>query len=353
MWKNRLKTITKNNFNYIFITVLLAVFVLLNTVGLLNSRSFLTPNMIVQISYTIILVVSLNLVVGILGELSLGHAGFMYVGAYASALFSHYVSSAIPNSLLRIILSILVGGIVAAVFGLIIGLPALRLRGDYLAIVTLAFGEIIRGVLKNIKIPGVIDSPTVGVQIPRFGQRLFIVAMIAVLFTLFCIQNFVGSKHGRAIIAIRDNEIAARTMGINITYYKLTVFSIAAFFAGIAGVLFANYSNVSFQTFSYNYSIEILVMVVLGGMGSITGSIFASIFLVMLNSELQSVLSGNMAGFKYFVYALVLIFVMIFNTSPKMAAFKNKFSRKNIWSFIVKKILRKKTKAKETNDELL
>ena len=168
----------------------------------------------------------------------------------------------------------LVAGVVAAVFGFIIGLPALRLKGDYLAIATLAFGEIVRCIFKNLPFFG----GAMGMSTKLYdGNTLFIIAFITLLFVVFCCQNLINSKHGRAVVAIRDNEIAAKAMGINVTYYKLLIFMVAAFFAGMAGVLYgATIGTIRQETFSYNYSIEILVMVVLGGMGSINGSLIAA-----------------------------------------------------------------------------
>ena len=347
MKKTSASVIAKKYSNYILIAVLTLIFAILYYSGNLTSRSFITPNMLTQIGYTMILVISLNLVVGFLGELSLGHAGFMYIGAYAAGLFSHYTESFFTAPLLRLILSMAVGGIVAAIFGFIVGLPALRLRGDYLAIVTLAFGEIVRGVLKNIKIPGFIDLPANGFSLPRYSQSLFIVAFVATLFTIFCVQNLVNSKHGRAIMAIRDNEIAARSMGINITYYKLMVFAISSFLAGMAGAIFAHNNAVIYSTFNYNYSIEFLVMVVLGGMGSILGSIISSIFLVIINIQLQSSLSGNLAGLKYLVYALILIITMIFNASPKFAPLREKLN----WKYLISKLRKKKESPAQTGED--
>jgi branched-chain amino acid transport system permease protein len=221
----------------------------------------------------------------------------------------------------------IIGGLIAAVFGFIIGLPALRLKGDYLAIVTLAFGEIVRTIFKNLKSFG----GALGLDSTRYKGNLFIVGFIVILFTLFIIQNIVRSKHGRAITAIRDNEIAARAMGINVTYYKLFVFVVAAFFAGVAGVIYGHFASpVLYSFFSYNYSIEILVMVVLGGMGNITGSIIAATAITFINFQLQTRLSGDLAAVKFLVYALILIVVVVFNNAPKLAGIREKFSLKRI-----------------------
>lgn len=334
-------------FNYSFVSFFLVVFGIIFLANGKSSRMpIFTPNMLSQIAYTMILVLSLNLVVGFLGELSLGHAGFMYIGAYTAGLFSYYTAQIITSDLLRLILAMLVGGVIAAMFGVLVGLPALRLRGDYLAIVTLAFGEIVRGVLKNIKIEGVINTPADGFMIPRY-KSLFIVAFVVVLITLFCIQNLVNSKHGRAIKSVRDNEIAARSMGINITFYKLAVFTFAAFFAGVAGALYSNYALVGPDTFDYNYSIEILVMVVLGGMGSLSGSLISSLIIVFINVKLQSYLTGTLAGAKYLVYAIILIVMMIVSSSPKLAPLREKLN----WKHIKNKLFEKKNKTVENLKE--
>ena len=263
----------RNYINYICIIIFLILSSIMFFNGYIN-RS--TANLITQIAYSVILAVSLNLVVGFLGELSLGHAGFMCVGAYLGCFIANQLHASLSSPLLVLIISMLAGGLLAAVFGLIIGLPALRLKGDYLAIVTLAFGEIVRTIFKNLDTFG----GALGLSTKKYGTELFIVALIMVILMLIIIQNLVRSKHGRAITAIRDNEIAAKAMGINVTFYKLFVFVISAFFAGIAGVIYGHYATpVLYSFFSYNYSIEILVMVVLGGMGSINGSIIAAVLI--------------------------------------------------------------------------
>lgn len=300
-----------------------------------NNLPMSVANLFVQISYSIILAVSLNLVVGFLGELSLGHAGFMCIGAYLGSYIAMAMRQQIESKLLVLVLSMLIGGAIAAVFGLIVGLPALRLKGDYLAIVTLAFGEIVRTICKNMPFFG--GSQGLTTKAIKYDSRkdisLYIVAFITVIIVLFMIQNLVRSKHGRAITAIRDNEIAAKAMGINVTFYKLFVFVIAAFFAGIAGVIYGHYATpVMYSFFSYNYSIEILVMVVLGGMASINGSIIAATLITFINFELQKYLSGDLAALKYFIYAIILIVLVIFNNAPKLAPLKEKISPKSIWN---------------------
>lgn len=315
----------KHYTNYIAVGSALILFVVLGSLGLLGRSNL---GLLHRIAYSIILAVSLNLVVGFLGELSLGHAGFMCTGAYIGCYFAIGISDTIESPLVVMILSMLVGGLVAAVFGFIIGLPALRLKGDYLAIVTLAFGEIVRNIFKNLKLFG----GAMGLQtstISYNSKTLYIISFIVVLITLFLIQNLIRSKHGRAITAIRDNEIAARAMGINVTYYKLFVFVISAFFAGIAGVMYGfQVSPIEQSLFSYNYSIEILVMVVLGGMGSIGGSIFAATLITYINFILQDKLSGGLAALKLLIYALILIAIVIFSNAPALKPLRERFNLK-------------------------
>ncbi len=324
--------------NYIGVIIFFAVSVAMWFSGSLD-RSI--ANLITQIAYSIILAVSLNLVVGFLGELSLGHAGFMCVGAYLGCYLANILHKTPLGAypVLILIISMLAGGVIAAVFGFIIGLPALRLKGDYLAIVTLAFGEIVRTIFKNLKTFGA----ALGLRTVKYGYDLFIVALVVVFLMLVLIQNLVRSKHGRAITAIRDNEIAAKAMGINVTFYKLFVFVVSAFFAGIAGVIYGHYASpVLYSFFSYNYSIEILVMVVLGGMGSINGSIIAATLITYINFQLTTKLSGDLAALKFLIYALILIVMVIFNNAPVLKPIKEKLNFKNI-----KSVRRKKDIAKE------
>lgn len=316
----------KHYFNYILVLAALLIFIILQATGTMK-RS--TVGLLTQIGYSVILAVSLNIVVGFLGELSLGHAGFMCVGAYLGTFIGSALSTFIPNKVVVLILSMLIGGLIAALFGLVVGLPALRLKGDYLAIVTLAFGEIVRTVFKNLPwFGGSLGLATKVYSTDRnFGNHLFIIAFIVVLIMLFLVQNLLSSKHGRAITAIRDNEIAARAMGINVTYYKLFVFVFAAFFAGVAGVIYGAFTEpILYSAFDYNYSIEILVMVVLGGMGSITGSILAATLITTVNLLLQTNLSGDLAALKFLVYALILMVVVIFNNAPALRPIKERLS---------------------------
>ena len=317
----------KHYINDVVIAVLTVVFTLLSFSGALKSSDVY---LLEKIAIAIMLAVSLSMVVGFLGELSLGHAGFMCVGAYLggkTAVILEPVLGEYPT----LLVSLIVGGIVAALFGVIIGLPALRLRGDYLAIVTLAFGEIVRSVFMNSSSESFGGS--LGLNTPRFDKNtLFVIALVLVLACLAVTQNLIRSKHGRAITSIRDNEIAAKATGINVTKYKLIVFTVSSFFAGIAGVLYS-YSNFTVQSskFSYTYSIEILVMVVLGGMGSINGSIIAATLITFLDVKLQTILTGNLAVLQDLFYALILIVLVIYRNAPALKGFREKYNLKRLF----------------------
>lgn len=287
-----------------------------------NSLLFLLEKMAIGI----ILAVSLSLVVGFLGELSLGHAGFMCVGAYLGGKVASLLVPTMGNGLAAFAISLVVGAAAAAVCGIIIGIPALRLRGDYLAIVTLAFGEIVKTLFQNTSDESF--GGTLGLDTPRYDKKyLFIIAFVLVLVTLAIVQNFIRSKHGRAVTAIRDNEIAAKATGINVTKYKLIAFITSAALAGVAGVLYS-YSNYTVQSakFDYNYSIEILVMVVLGGMGSINGAIVAAALITWLNTWLPTVLTGPMAVLQNLLYALILIVIVVYGNAPALKGFRDKYN---------------------------
>lgn len=339
MNKKTVFNFTKRYLSYIIIaTVAIAYAILSLTGGAKTADLYLLE----KVAIAITLAVSLGMVVGFLGELSLGHAGFMCVGAYLGGKVSVILEPVLGNSLPTLLISILAGGIVAALAGLIIGLPALRLRGDYLAIVTLAFGEIVRSLFMNA--PAAAFGGTLGLETPRYDKKtLFIIAFVFVLITIAATQNLLHSKHGRAVTSIRDNEIAARAMGIDVTKYKLLVFIISSFFAGIAGVLYS-YSNYRIQSanFDYNYSIEILVMVVLGGIGSINGSIVAATLITFLNVKLQTLLTGDLAVLQNLFYALILIVIVIYKNAPALKAFREKYNLKTLFT-------KKKKKDKEDN----
>ena len=320
--------------NYIIIGIIaLILAIITSTGGIKSSNLYLLEKMTMNIT----LAVSLSLVVGFLGELSLGHAGFMCIGAYFGGITSMIIDNGgliKGDGVLSFVISMVVGAVVAGIFGFVIGLPALRLRGDYLAIVTLAFGEIVKTVFENVtfKIGGKVVGGPMGIRTPRFDkQYLFIIGFVIVLIALAVIQNLIRSKHGRAITAIRDNEIAARATGINVTKYKIAGFVISAIFAGVAGVMysFAN-SNVSASLFGYNKSIEILVIVVLGGMGNITGSIISATFITFLDVKLQSILTGDLAVLNDMIYALILILVVIYNNAPALKGVRAKYNARNL-----------------------
>lgn len=343
--KNKFNKQTKDNL--ITYGMVIAAFIIMQILLSMGKVSSLMEGLLVPLCTYVILAVSLNLTVGILGELSLGHAGFMCVGAFSSALFSKCTEATITNSGIRFFFAILVGAAVAAVFGILIGIPVLRLKGDYLAIVTLAFGEIIKNFINVVYLGR--DSKgfhfsmkdTMSLNMEADGEVLikgaqgitgtpndsnFIVGIVLVLVTIFIITNLVNSRTGRAVMAIRDNRIAAESLGINITKYKLLAFSISASLAGVAGVLYAH--NLSTLTalpknFGYNMSIMILVFVVLGGIGNIRGSIIAAVILTLLPELLR-----GLNDYRMLIYAIVLIAMMLFNWSPKAIEVKEKISTK-------------------------
>ena len=331
------KPFVRHYANYLVVGGVTVIFGLFSLVGVLSMSGQL---LLEQIAIAVLLAVSLGMVVGFLGELSLGHAGFMCVGAYVGGKVASVLVNAMgsnDNNFLALLVALIVGGLVAALFGFIIGLPALRLRGDYLAIVTLAFGEIVRTVFMNL--PDTWFGGATGLSTPRFGmQYLFIIALLMVLACLAVTQNLMRSKHGRAIISIKDNEIAARAMGIDLTKYKLFVFISSSFFAGIAGVLYS-YSQFRVQStsFDYNYSIEILVMVVLGGMGSINGSMIAAALITFLNVQLQTMLTGNLAVLQNLLYAIILVLIVIYKNAPGLKGFREKYNLKTLSERLFKK----------------
>lgn len=277
-------------------------------------------NMLISMACYIVMAVSLNLVVGLLGELSLGHAGFMSVGLFTGCLLSIQLAQSVPIGV-RMPLSMLLGGVAAAVVGLLVGLPALRLKGDYLAIVTLACGEIIKTIINNLSVTGGakgLDTSAIYAD----TRTLLPFAIVLIFLVVLVMMNLKNSRHGRAIMAIRDNRIAAESVGIDVTRYKLMVFMLAAFFAGAAGVLYGHFfANVKAATFDYNMSIEILVIVVLGGMGSIPGSIIAAIVLTALPEAMR-----EFADYRMLLYAIVLIIVMLATNNPTMKEFFHRIS---------------------------
>ena len=310
-------------------------------IQVLNGAGMVSPSIagqLVPICAYVTMAVSLNLVVGFSGELSLGHAGFMSVGAFSGIITSMCLSESIPNELVRVVLALVVGTIFAAITGVIVGVPVLRLRGDYLAIVTLAFGEIIRDIIncllvgwdenglhialnidgtKNIDSLGLSEN---GIEIIKGAQgasgndriATFTVGFVLVMITLVVVLNIVRSRTGRAVMAIRDNRIAAESVGINITKYKLIAFVTSAALAGAAGALFGlNYASVNAAQFDFNTSIMVLVYVVLGGLGNIWGSIVATVVIYVLPEALR-----EYADLRMLLYAIILIVVMLVTNNP-------------------------------------
>ena len=287
---------------------------------------------LVPICAYIVMAVSLNLTVGISGELSLGHAGFMSVGAFSGIVMSMWLSKGmgLDNKTVVLLLAILTGGVAAGIAGVLIGIPVLRLRGDYLAIVTLAFGEIIRNVINclyisldgsslhvafnNPNVPGklLVNGPAGATGVSKIAT--FGMGFVLVLFTLFVVLNLIDSRSGRAIMAIRDNRIAAEAMGLNVTKYKMMAFVTSAVLAGMAGALYGlNFSTVAASKFKFDTSILILVFVVLGGIGNIRGSIISATLLTILPELLRA-----FANYRMLIYAIVLILVMLATNNPTL-----------------------------------
>lgn len=340
---NKLSKTTRTNF--ITYGIVIAAYLIVELLLRTGSLSSLFQGLLVPLCIYAIMAVSLNLTVGVLGELSLGHAGFMCVGAFSSAFFSVCMEDVITSSGLRFLLALLIGAVTAGVFGILIGIPVLRLQGDYLAIVTLAFGEIIKNIINALYVGkdangfhfSMKDTMSLGMEpdgmvIIKGAQGItgtphdsnFTVGVILVLLTLFIVLNLIHSRAGRAIMSIRDNRIAAESVGINITKYKIMAFSISAALAGMGGVLYAH--NLSTLTalpknFGYNQSIMILVFVVLGGMGNIRGSVISAVVLTLLPELLRA-----LSDYRMLIYSVVLIAMMIFNWSPKMKVWRESHS---------------------------
>lgn len=336
-----------------FITYLIVIlgYLIMEAMIHTGNLSSLMKGLLVPFCIYCIMAVSLNLTVGILGELSLGHAGFMCIGAFGGALFSKSVAGSI-HPMLAFIIALFIGAFLAGIFGVLIGIPVLRLSGDYLAIVTLAFGEIIKNIINAIYLGR--DSQglhlsfksEVDLNLLPDGEILikgaqgitgtphmasFTIGVILLLLTLFIVLNLMNSRAGRAIMAIRDNRIAAESIGIKVTKYKLMAFSISAALAGVAGVLYAhNLSTLSAtpKSFGYNMSILILVYVVLGGIGSIRGSVIATIILYLMPELLR-----GLSDYRMLIYSIVLIFAMLFNTAP---SFVN--TRQRVMNFFQSKL---------------
>ena len=312
---------------YILVTAAFLVCQALISTGIMPRT---TKSLLIPVCVYIVMAVSLNLTVGISGELSLGHAGFMSIGAFSGIVTSAYLGTvfAAPDGV-RLLAAILIGGVFAGAMGVLIGIPVLRLQGDYLAIVTLAFGEIIRNVLNcvyisleegklrfsfndpNLSGTMLFRGPTGATGVERIAT--FTAGFLLVLFTLTVVLNLIHSRSGRAIMAIRDNRIAAESVGIPVTAFRLKAFVVSAFLAGMAGALFGlNFSSVAASKFNFNTSINILVFVVLGGMGNILGSVISATVLYVLPEAMRA-----LEDYRMILYAVVLIVVMLCTWSPK------------------------------------
>ena len=331
------KRLIDNSITYGIVIAFFVIFQVLSNGDMLSSS---LEGQLVPICAYIVMALSLNLVVGISGELSLGHAGFMSVGAFSGVVTAMSLQESIPNGAVRLVVAMIVGAVLAGIAGVIVGVPVLRLRGDYLAIVTLAFGEIIRNIM-NVLYVGVDKNGLhfsleneMALNLEEGGKAIlkgpmgfttnvklasFTAGFILVLIALTVVLNLVNSRSGRAIMALRDNRIAAESVGIGATKYKLMAFVISAVMAGAAGVLYAmNYSSIAPKKFDFNTSILVLVFVVLGGIGNIRGSIIAAAFLTYLPELLRTF---DLDQYRMLVYAIVLILVMIATNNPVMRSF--------------------------------
>ena len=328
------KSARKDMLTYLMVVAAFVVLQVMSGADMLGSsvKGFLIP-----ICVYISLAVSLNLLVGICGELSLGHAGFMGIGAFTGVVIAAITRDVIASDGLRLLLAMIGGGLIAGIASVIIGIPVLRLRGDYLAIVTLAFGEILKNLIGNLYIGKDVNGVHFAFDSAKMilgegGKKIlagpmgatgvqkiasFPAGFLLVMVTLFVVLNLVNSKEGRAIKAVRDNRIAAESVGINVTAFRLKAFVVSAFLAGMAGALYGlNYSSLTASKFNFNTSINILVFVVLGGMGNIMGSVISATVLYVLPEAMR-----ELEDYRMLLYAVVLILVMLFTWSPKVKDF--------------------------------
>ncbi len=294
-----MNTFKKKNF-IINIFGVTAVFLLINFLMQIGVITNYLSGIIILVCINMVLAISLNITAGCLGQMALGHAGFMSIGAYTAGLFT---KSGILPGFAGYIVALILGGLVAAIIGLGIGIPALRLKGDYLAILTLAFCEIIRVLIEFFKFTGGAKGLT-GIKLYKNFSVIYIIMVLCV----FMMYTFMKSRHGRAILSIREDEIASEASGINPTFYKTLAFVYSAFFAGLAGGMYAHYIGIlGAKNFDFNKSIDILVIVVLGGLGSFTGSAIGAIVLTVLPELLR-----GFNDYRMFIYSIILILMMIF-----------------------------------------
>ena len=335
------KNFRSNVLTYALVVAAYVIFQVLGSMGMLSSTM---KGQLVPICAYVLVALSLNLTVGVLGELSLGHAGFMSVGAFAGVVTSTALAGSIEAAPVRLAISVLVGAVLAGIVGVLIGIPVLRLNGDYLAIVTLAFGEIIKSIVNNLYIG--MDANGLhasfinnNIQLGEGGRMIlsgpmgvpgvqkistFTAGFVLIMIALIVIFNLVDSRAGRAIMALRDNRIAAQSVGINVTKYKMMAFVISAAIAGAGGALYGQAQNTIIASkFDFNTSILILVFVVLGGMGSMMGSIIAAALLTVLPELLR-----GLADYRMLIYAIVLILMMLFNSAPGMVEWRENMTEK-------------------------
>jgi len=328
------KTSRRNYLTYVLVVLAFVILQILSSTGSISSS---LKGMLVPICAYVVMAISLNLTVGVLGELSLGHAGFMSMGAFTGTAAAIALQNVIPFAPLRLAVAMIIGAAFAALAGFLIGIPVLRLKGDYLAIVTLAFGEIIKSIFNNLYVG--MDSAGLHFSILSDTTNLaeggkliiggpmgiggiqkistFTAGFVLVILTLIVVFNLVNSRAGRAIMAVRDNRIAAESIGVNITKYKMMAFVTSAALAGAAGSLFAmNYSTIVANKFDFNTSILVLVFVVLGGLGNMLGSIVAAAALTILPEALR-----QFSDYRMLVYAIVLILVMLATNNPTLRSY--------------------------------
>ncbi len=347
--------------NFITYSMVIISFVVLQLLSAVGGLSPMLKGQLVPICAYVTMALALNLTVGILGELSLGHAGFMSVGAFAGAVASSALQNIIPAAGIRLLIAMVIGAVLAGIAGVLIGIPVLRLNGDYLAIVTLAFGEIIKSLINNLYIGiddlglhfGFINNT---IKLNQGGRMIlsgpmgipginkistFMAGFLLIMVTLFVIFNLVNSRSGRAIMALRDNRIAAESVGINVTKYKMMAFVTSAALAGAAGTLFSLGQNtITAAKFDFNTSILVLVFVVLGGQGRMLGSIIAAAALTILPEALR-----EFSDYRMLVYAIVLIVVMLISNNPKIKPILNKFWEEKV----APKLPKKKAKEGDAN----
>jgi len=335
----------QNKNRTICLSVVLIAYIVIEILMQTGSLKSLFINLLVPVTSYIIVALALNLVVGVSGELSLGHAGFMSIGAFTGVIVANVTSSMIPNDIVRLILAIIAGAIVAAIFGFLISIPVLKLQGDYLAIVTLAFGQIIKSLINNTFlgfdsngfhfsfITNTVDLATGGKMLingpigATATDRIstFTIAILLLIVTIFVIFNFINSAHGRNVMAARDDRIAAQSAGIDIVKTKTIAFVLSAAIAGAAGVVYGlNFSTLVPAKFDFNQSILILVYVVLGGLGNMFGTIISTTLLVLLPELLRF-----LANYRMLIYAVVLIVIMIFTNNPTIQGYIKKLIKKN------------------------